>query len=100
MDFHMENWILEACILALLEREDFYGYRFAKSTELQVAESTIYPALRRLTDKGYLNTYSQTADSRLRKYYAITPAGRERLASARMEWNKYRDAVDSLLETG
>jgi PadR family transcriptional regulator, regulatory protein PadR len=66
-----------------------------------VKEGTVYPVLHRLEDAGYLSA-SWEAEGRgvPRKYYAITPAGRERLGILRGEWNRLVAGMRQLLEGG
>lgn len=91
-------WIVETCILALILKGDNYGYALAKSDHLRIVESSLYPILRRLTAKGYLETYSGEHKAKLRKYYHITPDGEKWLLAMKDEWKEFRDAVNSFIE--
>lgn len=88
MDAQLKRGLVEVSILALLARNDSYGYQLIKdiSGVIELSESTLYPVLRRLEAAGCLNIYSVEHNSRLRKYYAITPAGRERITAFTNEW--------------
>lgn len=81
MDTQLKKGLLEICVLAVLDREDSYGYKLTKdiSTCIQVSESTLYPILRRLENGSCLSIYSIEHNGRLRKYYRITGEGKRRI---------------------
>jgi PadR family transcriptional regulator PadR len=80
------SWVLEMCVLAFLFHDDAYGYRIAKSIDLQVSESTLYPILRKLESDGYLEMYAQQHNARLRQFYKITPKGMKQLEELKKSW--------------
>ena len=88
MDAQLKRGILDACALSALLKADSYGYQILKdlSPHMEVSESTLYPILRRLEAGGFLTTYSVAHNSRLRKYYSITPRGVERIREFLEEW--------------
>ena len=102
MTFQLGSALLDACVLATLTREDTYGYVLTQSVKavVEISESTLYPVLRRLQKEGWLTTYDQPYSGRLRRYYAITDAGREALARYRAEWDIYKKQVESMLFGG
>ena len=63
-------------------------YKIIKDLQpyVEISESTLYPILRRLESAGALNVYSAEHNGRLRKYYAITATGRERIREFLEEW--------------
>ena len=83
MDAQLRRGILEVCVLKALQSQDSYGYRIIKdvSPYVVISESTLYPILRRLEGAGCLSTYTMEHNSRLRKYYSITPRGVERISA-------------------
>ena len=89
MDIQLKRGLLEICVLSALLREDSYGYKIIKDLQsyVEISESTLYPILRRLETAGALNVYSAVHNGRLRKYYAITDAGRKRIQDFLEEWN-------------
>ena len=98
MDAQMKKGMVEVCILSLLSRGDSYGYQLIKDIGpiMELSESTLYPVLRRLEAAQCLTVYSVEHNSRLRKYYAITDAGRARIAAFLEEWadvNKVYDFI-------
>ena len=102
MTFQLGSALLDACVLATLNREDTYGYVLTQSVKavVEISESTLYPVLRRLQKEGWLTTYDQPYSGRLRRYYAITDAGREALARYRSEWDLNKKQVESMLFGG
>ena len=102
MTFQLGSALLDACVLATLNREDTYGYVLTQSVKavVEISESTLYPVLRRLQKEGWLTTYDQPYSGRLRRYYTITDAGREALARYRSEWDIYKKQVESMLFGG
>lgn len=99
MSYPIAAGLLDAVVLAVLERGDLYGYRITQDVRkhLEVSESTLYPVLRRLQRDGYLTTYDQKSEGRNRRYYSITDVGRLRLAQSRREWIDYRQRIETLL---
>ena len=99
----LRRGVLEYCVLALLAKEDRYGFDIARSLgavrPIAVSEGTVYPLLSRLRKDGAVETSWQESDSGPpRKYYAITPQGRRVLAEFADEWGRFRDAVDIVLQ--
>ena len=90
MDNQMKRGLLDVCVLAAIQNEDSYGYRIIKDMKpyLEISESTLYPILRRLETAELLTVRSAEFNGRLRKYYAITQAGRTRIADFRNEWKE------------
>ena len=59
--FSIGATLLDAMVLALLTKEDTYGYQITKDIQehFAVSESTLYPVLRRLQKNGSLTTYDR-----------------------------------------
>ena len=96
MDAQMKKGMVEVCILSLLSRGDSYGYRLIKDIEpiMTLSESTLYPVLRRLEAAGSLTVYSVEHNSRLRKYYAITETGKQKIHDFLVEWEDVMKVYD------
>ena len=88
MDAQMKRGFLEICVLASLRGGDSYGYQIVKDVPdvLGLTESTLYPLLKRLEKAGCITARSAEHNGRLRRYYRITDAGRERIAEFLAEW--------------
>ncbi len=102
MVFSVTSPLLDACVLAVLSREDAYGYSLTQEIRrwLDISESTLYPILRRLQKEGALRVYDQPYQGRNRRYYAITTVGKGMLEGYRQEWRIYRENVECLLYHG
>ena len=90
MDAQLKKGVLEACVLAAINKQDSYGYQIIKdvSTCIDISESTLYPILKRLEAADALDTYSVEHNGRLRRYYHITDEGRRRIADFTASWEQ------------
>lgn len=78
-------------VLAVLSQMDVarYGYSLIQQLAEQgmdIEEGTLYPLLRRLEKQGLLESEWEVGETRPRKYYRISAAGRELLAALREDW--------------
>lgn len=93
---------LEYCILLMICRAPRYGYEIISRLEawpiLAARESTIYPLLRRLLREGFLTASWQETAGGLppRKYYSITPQGRDYLSAMNGEWENLVNAIEGI----
>ncbi len=100
MNIQFKKGVLELCVLVVLCRKDFYGYELVQaiSKNIDIAEGTVYPILRRLTKEGYFKTYIQeSAEGPARKYYQITDKGRAYEAQLLDEWKRFVAGVSTLI---
>ncbi len=100
MNIQFKKGVLELCVLVVLCRKDFYGYELVQaiSKNIDIAEGTVYPILRRLTKEGYFQTYIQeSAEGPARKYYQVTDKGRQYKAELLSEWNRFVAGVSTLI---
>ena len=81
-----------------------HGYTIASRLEqvssgaLQLNMGTLYPGLMRLSQRGYVRDEWGTTDTnRKARFYAITSAGRRRLAAEKTEWSRMVSIMDALL---
>lgn len=90
MDAQLRRGILDACVLAVLEKGESYGYKLVTdiSEFIPITESTLYPILKRLETGGMVTVQSQEHNGRLRKYYRITDKGRDRVSELLQEWDE------------
>ena len=100
MYFPTSSILIEFLILAIIDREDSYGYDISQTIKLaaNIKESTLYPILKKLEKAGYMTTYSQEYQGRKRKYYSITQEGKEQLQFLNEEWLTYKETLDGILE--
>ena len=96
---------LDLLILRTLVRGPNHGYGIAQRVKelsrdvFQVGESSLYPALQRLTLNGYVKTEWGVSDNNRRaRYYTLTPAGRKQLAVEEREFERVVTAIRLVLE--
>lgn len=99
MAFQIGAALLDACVLAVIDRRDVYGYELTVDIKnvLEVSESTLYPVLRRLQKEECLVTYDQPYNGRNRRYYSITEKGRDRLSEYKCDWQEYKANIDKIM---
>ena len=102
----MKKGVLDLLVLKLLEKEPKYGYQLI--TELRdksgavflLKEGTLYPILYRLEEETLIaSRWSEPKGKEVaRKYYAITPEGREVLGRLIGLWKEFSGQVSGILE--
>ena len=95
---------LDLLILKALVDEMLHGYAIAEwirqrsEDELLVEEGTLYPALHRLEDRGWVESeWGLSENKRRAKYYRLTPLGRRQLTVEVESWGRYVRAVDKVI---
>ncbi|HSG48643.1 MAG TPA: PadR family transcriptional regulator [Longimicrobiales bacterium] len=94
-------------VLTLLQRRAMYGYELVEALEqgsgglLAMGQSTVYPLLYSLEERGLLSTrWDQAPNGRRRKYYGLTPAGERWLDAQRSQWETLVEALGRLGVSG
>lgn len=97
---------LDVIILRTLGWGPAHGYaisRWIRQTtgeELQIEEGALYPALRRLEERGWVDSSWKTTETgRDAKVYRLTALGRQQLQSELRSWTRYVAAMTRVLET-
>ncbi len=100
MAIQVSTEILEGSVLALLTKEDYYGYAITREAKkvFPISESTMYPILRRLKKEDWLSTYDEAYEGRNRRYYKITDLGKKHLEQIKLNWQDLKAATDAILE--
>jgi PadR family transcriptional regulator PadR len=93
---------LELCVLALIAQKPRYGYDLVSALErwepLATTEGTLYPLLRRLQREGKVEaSWQESAAGPPRKYYRLTPHGRDLLERMAADWTELSEAVRETL---
>ena len=95
---------LDMLILQSLRRGPQHGYGIAQAIRsgssdlLQVETGSLYPALHRLEQKGWLRAeWKQSENNQRAKYYSLTASGRKRLVVEQSRWNQMSAAIASLM---
>ena len=99
----MRRGTLQYCVLSLLADEERYGFDLvrglAEMDGMVTSEGTIYPLLSRLRRDGLVeSTWQESPTGPPRRYYRLTKAGSAALEGFRLEWRRFRDAVDHFVE--
>lgn len=82
-----------------------HGYGIARWIErttddvLRIEEGSLYPALRRLEERGWVTSEWGLSDNNRRaRFYSITPAGRKQLRAEASIWVRYAAAIQQVLK--
>jgi transcriptional regulator len=91
-------------ILKSLVLQERHGYGIARwvgevtADTLRIEEGSLYPALRRLEDKGWVTArWGISENNRRARYYAITRTGRQHLRQDASTWMRFAQAVTLVL---
>lgn len=97
--------VMSMVILALLKREDMYGYQLVQETEKQsggaiiTQEGSLYPVLYKLLDQGLISDRKVLVGKRMQRvYYHLEPAGEERLRELTGEYELVTQGVFNILK--
>jgi PadR family transcriptional regulator PadR len=103
-DLNLLRESLELLILKALSWGPRHGYAVAEwieqstAAQLLVEEGTLYPALYRLTDRGWVESeWGKSENGRRARYYTLTQAGREHLQHQSAQWDRYVSAIANAL---
>ncbi len=95
---------LDLLILKTLVLGSLHGWGISKRLRqlsgdvLEVGQGSLYPALYRLEDRGWVTAEWRTSDEgRRAKFYTLTADGRRQLAVERSRWRRVSAAVDEVL---
>jgi transcriptional regulator len=95
---------LELLILRTLSPQAMHGWAIAKriqqlsSEVLQVQQGSLYPALHRLEQQGWIKAkWAESETGRQAKFYSLTAAGRGQLEKETANWNRLSAAIDLIV---
>lgn len=97
---------LDLLVLAALAGGPVHGYavlerlRERSGGTFDLPEGTIYPALHRLEEAGYLASRWDEGTGRRRRVYRLTANGRRALEERRREWRAFAGGIEAVLEGG
>ena len=88
MDAQIKKGVLDACVLFALMRGESYGYKIIDDLKdiIIISESTLYPILKRLETNGAVTTRTAEFNGRLRRYFALTELGQEKLKESKRDF--------------
>lgn len=101
MNIQYKKGILDLLVLAMLKKEDQYGYDISDmiSEKIEISPGTIYPILRKMKDDGFVTTYlSETSGGPARKYYTITDKGLTHYLNLKKEWDELKEITSYFVE--
>ncbi len=97
---------LDLLVLRTLQAGPLHGYAIAQRIQqrsdevLVVEEGSLYPALYRMEDKGWITAeWGKSENNRRAKYYSLTRAGRRQLETETALWERVHRAIALVLKT-
>lgn len=97
---------LDMLVLQVLSAGPMHGWGIAARIQLlskdvlQVEEGSIYPALYRMEQKGWIESeWGQSENNRRAKFYALTKDGRKQLATEAKDWSRICAAIGAVMES-
>ena len=95
---------LDLLLLKILALEPMHGWaislrlRSLSNDVLQVSEGSLYPALHKLEQEGWIKAeWKQTENNRRAKFYSLTRLGRRQLESEAENWKVLSSAITQIL---
>ena len=96
---------LDLMILRVLNPEPLHGFGVAERIHvlsrdvLTVEEGSLYPALYRLVEKGWIKAeWGMSENNRRARFYSITTAGRKQLDAEAANWRQVSNAINLILK--
>jgi DNA-binding PadR family transcriptional regulator len=96
----LRRGVIVMAVLSQLQEEQ-YGYSLLKllaDQGLELDQGTLYPLLRRLESQGLLQSVWRLEEARPRRYYLISPQGREILPLLKQEWASIVNMLQKMLD--
>ena len=98
---------LDLLILKTLTLEPMHGWGIGARIQqvsrgvLDVNQGSLYPALQRLEQRGWIESEWRTSENNRRaKYYRLSASGRRAVGAETTSWRRYEDAVELMLDIG
>ncbi len=95
---------LDLLILKILALQPLHGWAISRRLKsisgevLQVSEGSLYPALHKLEQEGWITAeWKQTENNRRAKFYSLTRAGRRQLESEAANWEILSSAISHVI---
>jgi transcriptional regulator len=96
---------LDLLVLKILAIEPQHGWaiglrlRSLSGDVLQVSEGSLYPALHKLEQEGWITAeWKQTENNRRAKFYSLTPMGRKQLVTEAENWRRLSSAISHVVQ--
>ncbi|HEY1946899.1 MAG TPA: PadR family transcriptional regulator [Bryobacteraceae bacterium] len=95
---------LDLLLLKILALEPLHGWAISirlkqvSGEVLQVTEGSLYPALHKLEQEGWIQAeWKQTENNRRAKFYALTEPGRKQLEAESVKWDRLSSAISRVI---
>jgi PadR family transcriptional regulator, regulatory protein PadR len=96
---------LDLLLLKILALEPLHGWAISLRLKtisgdvLQVSEGSLYPALHKLEQEGWITAeWKQTENNRRAKFYSLTRLGKKQLASEAANWQRLSSAISQIVQ--
>ena len=96
---------LDLLLLKILALEPLHGWAISQRLKsvsgevLQVSEGSLYPALHKLEQEGWITAeWKQTENNRRAKFYSLTNIGRKQLESEAANWERLSAAISMVVQ--
>jgi transcriptional regulator len=96
---------LDLLLLKILALQPLHGWaiglrlRSISGDVLQVSEGSLYPALHKLEQEGWITAeWKQTENNRRAKFYSLTRLGRKQLESETANWQRLSAAISQVVQ--
>ena len=96
---------LDLLLLKMLALEPLHGWAISQRLKalsgdvLQVSEGSLYPALHKLEQEGWITAeWKQTENNRRAKIYSLTRLGRKQLQSEAANWRRLSTAISQVVQ--
>jgi transcriptional regulator len=91
---------LDLLLLRVLALGSMHGWAIAQrirqmsNEELRVGQGSLYPALHKLEQNGWIEAkWGESENNRRAKYYSLTPSGRKALEAETLQWERLSAAI-------
>ena len=105
LESQMLQGTLDMLVLRTLVLGPAHGHTIAHAIErgsedvLQVEHGSLYPALHRLEERGWIASFwGSSENNRKAKYYRLTPAGRQQLLAQTTRWEQVVRAIGNIMK--
>ena len=97
---------LDMMIMKVVSLDPMHGWgiceriKLISEDELQVNQGSLYPALHKLTQEGWIKSYwGLTENNRRARFYRLTRAGQKQLQAEEAHWGRLAAAVSRVMAT-
>lgn len=91
-------------ILSILQHGDYYGYEITQIIKklshnvIDIKEGVLYPSLYKMLDAGYISSFEEKVNRKIRVYYHLEDSGREYLKQITKEYRLWEEKIERILK--